>query len=118
MTEHAKYCFVAVYKGDKSEPSGRADFKFNGLDFESTSYDWLVVTGNYCAKLMGEGTVSGNPGYSFLMTVCDLGPSDGTFRITIWNTTDDEVVYDNLPSTPDDSFDGTDIAGGNIRIEL
>jgi hypothetical protein len=78
------------------------------LQFESTAYEWLVVTDDLCAKIQGVGTISGNPGYAFLISACDYGPSTGMFHIKIWTISDDSMIYDN---------GGTAIAGGNIRIK-
>jgi hypothetical protein len=40
-----------------------------------------------------------------------------TFRIKIWDIADgDAVVYDNLPSEADDSYEGTQLGGGSIVI--
>ena len=38
------------------------------------------------------------------------------FRIKIWDRTTGKVVYDNQMGKPDDSEDGTVLAGGSIVI--
>ena len=111
LSGHGQYCFIIKYKPGKSEPSGKASFKFNGMDLSSTSYDWLVVTDDFCAMFEGDAEVNGNPGYSFMITACDYGSKMGSFMIKIWDTITDVVMYDN-------HFDGTMIAGGDIRVEL
>jgi len=52
-------------------------------------------------------------------TICPLSlflPKVDTFRVKIWQTSDDTVVYDNQPDESDDSNVGTAIGGGNIQV--
>jgi len=69
-------------------PAGQTEFAFKtgGIDFHSTSYDWLVVVGSK-AQFQGSATVNGVAGYSFLATVVDgkIAGSASAFRIRIWN---------------------------------
>jgi hypothetical protein len=67
------------------------------------------VTDDLCAQIQGVGTISGSPGYAFLISACDYGPSAGMFGIKIWSISDDSMIYDN---------GGTVIASGNIHIEV
>src|SRR5262249_18714998 len=71
-------------------------FSNTNLDFHSTSYSSLTVTGTTQAIFKGVGTVNGVSGYSFLVSVTD-GRSNGAdkFRIKIWNTSTGTVLYDN-----------------------
>jgi parallel beta-helix repeat protein len=112
----ASFGFVSKYKKGASEPTGNTEFVFKAADlnFHSTSYDWLVVTGSDYAKFKGSGTINGanatnGEPYKFQLWAGDGDPD--TFRIKIWWEDADEaehVVYDN----------GMDqaIGGGNIVV--
>jgi len=72
----------------------------------------LVVTaGNdeAMAQLEGEGTVSGEEGYSFMMKAVDGGKGGvDTIQIVIWITDTDEEVFNNeVPQ---------ELGGGSIII--
>ena len=78
-----------------------------------------MITGSDCAKFKGEGSVEGSSNvHGFMLTACDNGePGTGdTFRIKIWKKVDGSVVYDNQYGVSEDSYDGTTIGGGNIKI--
>lgn len=112
---------MSKYKKGQSTPSGDTQFEFEaeGLVFESTSYDWLIISGSDCAKYKGLGDLNNVAGYGFMLTACDNGePGVGdTFRIKIWHSFDEtSPIYDNVMGAFDDSYDGTDIGGGNINI--
>jgi hypothetical protein len=66
------------------------------------------------------GTINGGGNYGFMLTATDaeLTPSTDVdlFRIKIWNKGTDEVVYDNKMGESDDSYAGTAIGGGNIKV--
>jgi hypothetical protein len=123
LTGKASFGFVSKYKNGQSVPTGNTQFTFTAaiLDFHSTSYEWLVITGSGCAKYKGLGTINGGAGYGFMLTACDNGePGSGdTFRVKIWDTSDnDVVVYDNmLGAVTDNSDGGTTIQGGNIQVK-
>ena len=102
--------------------TGQTEFQFKagGLNFHSSSYDWLVVAGAN-AKYKGVGTINGSGNYGFMLTATDekLTPSTDVdlFRIKIWDKdAGDGVVYDNKMGAGDDSYDGTSISGGNIVV--
>jgi hypothetical protein len=97
-------------------PTGNTNFQFVAADlhFKSTVYDWLVVAGQNKAKFKGEGTINGAGSYKFMLTAVDNGSTGDTFRVRIWDDTG--VVYDNKLGTSDDSYDGTVISGGNIKV--
>ncbi|MHB8868323.1 MAG: right-handed parallel beta-helix repeat-containing protein [Thermoleophilia bacterium] len=104
-TGKATFGFVSKYKKGASIPEGNTQFMFKAgdLNFHSTSYDWLVVTGSSFAKYKGEGTVNGSPSptggpYRFQIWAGDGGKTgDDTFRIRIWyeSAGAEMVVYDN-----------------------
>jgi hypothetical protein len=93
----ATFGFVSKYKKGVQTPEGNTEFQFKAADlnFHSTSYDWLVVTGSDYAKFKGTGTINGTGDYKFMLWAGDGEPD--TFRIRIWleeNSTEHEV-YDN-----------------------
>ncbi len=107
----ANFGFVSKYKKGATVPTGNTEFQFKAgsLNFHSSSYDWLLVTGSNYAKFKGIGTVNGSGAYKFQIWAGDDSPD--TFRIKIWTEDEDGVevvVYDN-------GFDQT-IDGGSIMI--
>ena len=106
LTGKATFGFVSKYKKGATVPTGQTEFQFKtgDLNFHSSSYDWLVVTGSDYAKFKGTGTINGAGEYKFQIWAGDDDPD--TFRIKIWN--DDGVIYDNGMDQP--------IGGGNIVV--
>jgi PKD repeat protein len=112
LTGRANFGFVAKYKQGTKVPAGQAEFQFHlaGLDFHSTSHEWLIVTGSDYARFKGSGTINGTGVYKFMIWAGDKDAD--TFRIKIWE--EDEAtgvetdVYDN-------GFD-QEIGGGSIVI--
>jgi len=109
----ANFGFVSKYKKGATVPTGQTEFVFNmaDLDFHSSSYQWLVVTGSDYAKFKGAGTINGEGDYKFMIWAGDGVPD--TFRIRIWTENDEGIetaVYDN----------GIDqaIGGGSIVIHV
>jgi hypothetical protein len=103
--------FVSKYKKGANVPTGQTEFVFKTVDlnFHSSSYDWLVVTGSNYAKFKGTGTINGAGNYRFMIWAGDNNPD--TFRIKIWEEDaagNETVKYDN----------GTDqaIGGGSIKV--
>ncbi len=90
----------ADYLNGKSTPEGVSDFFFNdtAFNFFSTNYQWLAVNGS-TAWYEGTGTVDGKSGYTFLVSTTEgklVGKNvPNTFRIQIWNTATNALVYDN-----------------------
>ncbi|MEK6374951.1 MAG: DNA/RNA non-specific endonuclease [Acidobacteriota bacterium] len=100
---------------DATTPSGNLEFQIPGggkLNFKSTSFDWLVITGAK-AQTAGHGTVDGVAGYAFVFTATDgkmAGDKIDKFRIRITKESTNTVVFDN-------SAAGADVmGGGNITI--
>ena len=107
----ANFGFVSKYKKGATGPTGNTEFVFQtaGLNFHSTSYDWLVVTGSDYARFKGIGTINGSGEYKFMLWAGDKEPD--TFRIKIWAEDEfgvETVEYDN-------GFD-QEIGGGNIVV--
>jgi hypothetical protein len=128
----ADFGFVSKYKKGATVPTGNTAFKFSAADFEfnSTSYEWLVVQGTNKAAYKGVGVIEGWQGeYKFRVTVRDADGSTtdaftvDAFRIKIWTDLADGtevVIYDNgLATDPDSEFGGTTpLSGGSIKIHV
>ncbi|MBP1620394.1 MAG: hypothetical protein H6Q02_1161 [Acidobacteria bacterium] len=129
LTGKANFGFVSKYVKGATTPSGQTEFQFKaaGLDFHSTSYEWLVVAGSK-AQYKGIGTVNGQGEFKFLLTAvdADVNAADGLvmdrFRIKIWSESNgvETVIYDNgLGDTDyddDPTVGTTEIGGGSIVI--
>jgi PKD repeat protein len=126
LTGKATFGFVAKYQKDKGAttpqpPTGNTEFQFKAgdLNFQSTSYDWLVVAG---AKAMykGSGTINGSGDYAFQLSAIDGQVSGGggvdKFRIRIWDKVTNVVIYDNKIGSPDNADPTTALGGGSITI--
>jgi Mg-chelatase subunit ChlD len=111
----ANFGFVSKYKKGATVPTGSTEFQFKAgnLNFHSDAYQWLVVAGDK-AQYKGTGTVNGASGYGFMLTATDGSPDK--FRIKIWKTVDDSIVYDNQIGGGDTADPTTAIAGGSIQI--
>jgi hypothetical protein len=106
-TGKATFGFVSRYKKGATAPDGNTQFVFHasGLDFSSTSYQWLVVNqhgGN--AQFKGDGTINGSGDYQFMIWATDGSRDASRIQITNGNTT----VYDNGVQQP--------IGGGSIIV--
>lgn len=106
-------------------PTGDTEFEFRaaGLNFQSVSYQWLVISGAR-AQYKGTGTINGTGNFGFLLTAIDgqVNGAGGTdkFRIKIWDVSHgDALVYDNqvvCGDTADNADPCTTLAGGSIVI--
>jgi predicted extracellular nuclease len=96
LTGKATFGFVAKYQKGATVPVGNTEFQFKtgDLNFQSVSYEWLVVAGSK-AQFKGEGTINGAGSYKFMLTATDSNPDK--FRIRIWyeEAGVEYVVYDN-----------------------
>jgi FtsP/CotA-like multicopper oxidase with cupredoxin domain len=121
--------FHTNVKYKRGVPSGKTwfDAPDAGFAFETTSYDWLVVTADR-AQYRGTAEVNGVPGYRFVLSVADLlpvglplplpvGPHDG-LRLRVWDSATGAVVYDNAPSASDDmdTMPLQSITSGDIAV--
>ncbi len=115
----ATFGFSSKYRKGNIFPTGPTEFQFNAADlnFHSSEYKWLVVTGSNFAKFKGEGTINGEPAsndspYKFQVWAGDgTGPNGAdTFRVKIWYEAggSETVVYDNGMNQP--------IGGGSIVV--
>jgi len=113
LVGRANFGFISRYQKGAAVPTGNTEFQFQtaGLNFHSTSYQWLVVNRNGLnAQFKGVGRLNGVNGYKFMIWATDMSKLNGTtdtFRIQITDASD-VVVYDN----------GTEqaIAGGSIVV--
>jgi hypothetical protein len=120
----ATFGFVSKYQKGANVPDGNTEFQFKegNLNFKSTSYDWLVVTGSGKAQYKGSGTINGTGNYGFMLTAID-GDDKGAggidkLRIKIWDKATGVVVYDNQVTgdTSDSGIPNTALGGGSIVI--
>jgi len=120
MYGKATFGFVSRYRRGATVPTGRTVFVFRVADlrFQSTSYDFLVISGAR-AQYKGTGTINGEGNFKFLLTATDSAVSGGgdvdKFRIKIF-VAGGGVIYDNQPGAKDDANLTTELGGGNIRI--
>jgi len=120
--DKANFGFVSKYEKGKTVPTGNTEFQFKagGLDFTSTNYDWLVVSGA-TAKYKGVGKIKDVAGdFGFMIFATD-GEVNGKanvdkFRIKIWMASNESnIVYDNeFGSTTEEA--STIISGGSIVV--
>ncbi len=115
----AAFGLVSKYNKGHSTPDGNTEFQAPGMNFKSTSCDWLVVAGPK-AQYKGSGTINGSGNYGFMLTVIDgsmksKGGAD-MFRIKIWDKSTGLAIYDNQPGAPDTAAPTTATGGGSIRI--
>jgi hypothetical protein len=119
LSGRANFGFVSKYEKGAKIPTGQTEFQFQlaSLNFHSTAYEWLVVSGTSKAQYKGVGKINGSGNYGFLLTAYDGTPD--RFRIKIWNKdASDAVVYDNGLGGGDDIDAATPqpINGGSIVI--
>ena len=119
LTGKAVFGFVSKYQKGANIPTGKTQFQFKAADmnFQSTSYDWMVVAGTK-AQFKGLGTINGEGEYSFMLTANDgasLNRVD-TFRIKIWDKATDSIIYDNQLDALDSENPTTTIGGGSIVV--
>jgi hypothetical protein len=121
LTGKARFGFAAKYQRGAVVPTGHTIFCFRvaDLDFRSTDYQWLVVSGPK-SQYKGSGTINGNGNYGFILTAVDGEIAGGggidKFRIKIWDKTTDNIIYDNQMGATDDSSPTTAISSGRIVI--
>jgi len=116
----ASFGFVSQYQSGATLPIGNTRFQLNasGLNFQSTSYEWLVISGNK-AQYTGVGTINGSGSYRFMLTTidCDQTSGDGQdkVRLRIWSDSTG-LIYDNQLNAPDNADPATVLGGGSIVI--
>ena len=115
--QKAHFNFNPKYQKNSSVLKGKADFNVSAMKFESTSLDWLIVSGPR-SQFMGTGTINGAGEYGFFISVIDgkISGGEDLFRIMIWDSTTGETVYDNQPGANNDADPITELGGGSIVI--
>jgi predicted extracellular nuclease len=106
----ASFELAAQYPGPEVVLSGETRFELPGMAFKSTSLDWLVsdLAGSG-ASYLGSGTLNGDDGFTFQMTVID-GPD--RLRMQIWDSAGALVL-----DTGSNAGDGTSpILSGQIIV--
>jgi hypothetical protein len=117
----ANFGLVSKYLPAGGVPTGETEFqlKAGDLNFHSTAYEWLVVSGAR-AQYRGTGRVNNAGSYGFIVTVLDgdMPGGDGIdrFRIKIWDKATGAVVYDNQPGAPNTANPTAPLGGGQIVI--
>jgi hypothetical protein len=119
LVGRATFGFVSAYQHGANVPTGQTQFKFQvaDLDFHSSSYEWLVVSGAK-AQYKGSGTIDGSGDYGFILTAVDGALNGGggvdTFRIKIWEKEHNLIVYDNQAGASDTSAPATAVQGSVV----
>ncbi|TMB95064.1 MAG: hypothetical protein E6J38_06365 [Chloroflexi bacterium] len=117
----AFFGFLARYQKDGAVPFAQPGFrlKTDRFAFDSTAYDWLVVTGAK-AQLHGSGRVNGNAGYAFLVSAIDgdrIGKDvPDRLRIKIWDAASGAVLYDTQAGDPDGADPVRVLGGGSLIV--
>lgn len=122
LTGRANFGFVSRYRpGHPELPVGNTQFQFQtgNMNFHSNAYEWLVIAGPR-AQFRGTGTINGTGAYTFIITAIDGQATGGggidKFRMKIWDTASNTLVYDNQLGAPDPADPTTAISGGSIVI--
>lgn len=120
FTSKAHFGFNTRYPQGASLPSGEMQLTLGGgeLTFHSEEYEWLVISGSH-AQMRGAGSLDGEDGYGFLVTLIDAGASgsgEDMIRIRIWETGTGQVIYDTQGADPDDVDPAVPLGGGSIVI--
>jgi len=111
LSGKANFGINVKYLKDSNVPTGQTqfDFKAGNLNFHSTNYDWLVITGTK-AQYRGSGTINGSGDYGFMVTAID---GDDAFRMVIWDKRTSAVIFDNALGQPNPQL----IGGGSVNIQ-
>jgi endonuclease G len=104
-TQAGKGTLVVNARYMKDGLNGNVKFDAAKSGFNSTSLEWLVVTGT-TAVVKGTGTIDGAGTFAFIATVNDATPDK--FGIRIWNPATNAVVFDTVTPQP--------LGGGAVTI--
>lgn len=117
-TGELKFGIQSKYTANNNTPEGKIklDFKTANFSFDSTSYQWLVITGTK-AQLKGTGTINGSGSYNILITALDETQTEGVDKVRIKITDSlNNVIYDNQAGDPDGADPTTSITKGSLKI--
>ncbi len=114
-----KFGIDAKYNGGHlTIPIGQSKFTFKtgNIDFSSTSFQWLVVSGAE-ATVEGTGTINGSGGYTFLFSGIDGSQTGGQslMRILITDSSN-TTIYDTQPRDPSTAAPITPLTNGVIKV--
>ena len=118
-TGRATFGFLARYDKEGASVVAQPGFRFRigRFEFESTSYDWLVIADGK-AQLRGSGRVNGSGSYAFQIAAID-GQAPGSsdrLRIRIWDSATALLVYDNQRGAPEGAEPASGLGGGSITV--
>jgi hypothetical protein len=113
LTGNAIFSFALKYQKGAKVPSGDVYLQVANLNFKSTSFDWLVISGSK-AQYQGTGTINDAGNYGFLIAAMDSSPDK--IRIKIWDKSSGEAIYDNQAGASETADPTTIIQGGSIVI--
>lgn len=122
LTGKSTFGFSSKYLKGATIPTGNTQFTFHsaGMDFSSTAYEWLVVSGARC-QYKGSGKINGSGTYRFILTAIDGQVNGGggidKFRIKIWDEISGLVIYDNQRGEDDGAALATALGGGSIVVK-
>lgn len=117
----AHFNVVARYAQGAHIPDGLIEFKFQAaaLKFQSTSYQWLVISGAK-AQVQGIGSINGSGVYDFILTLIDGqaqgGGKSDAFRLKIWDRVTGSIIYDTQQNATITADPTTTLGGGSIVI--
>lgn len=117
----AKFGVVAKIKKGDTIPSGNLQFRLGDFEFESLTYDWLVISGSK-ATLQGTGTINDRGKYGYTLTILNeksvAGCPDGCLRLRVWDAANSSIIiYDNERSRSASANPVTPVLRGNIKIQ-
>lgn len=114
-----KFGVHAKYVNNSFLPKGEIelDLKKGNFEFESESYQWLIISGNV-AYVQGVGKLNDGGNYNILLTAVD-GTQTGTpdlIRVQITDPLTNTVTFDSEPGSPIYARPTTQIIRGSIKI--
>lgn len=117
LTGKANFSFVSKYRKDEIEPASTVKFEFKAgdLEFESTSNEFIVVSGSN-AMYRGTGTLNGGGNYRFLLNVTDGSPDRVRIQIVDTTPVTGGIVYDNEMGKSEYEPPGVAVGGGNVAV--
>jgi RHS repeat-associated protein len=119
LTGKASFQLNAGYAANSAVPSGKLVLTFQAanVSFQSTSLDWLVVSGG-TAWYEGTGTLNGSGTYGFLAAASSGGAGTGKLRVRIWNKATGAILYDTQPGAPIPAAPTTHTTSGSIVFRI
>jgi RHS repeat-associated protein len=119
LTGKASFQLSAGYAANSAVASGKLVLVFQAakLSFQSTSLDWLVVSGG-TAWYEGTGTLKGSGSYGFLVAASSGGAGTAKLRVRIWNKATGAILYDTQPGAPIPAAPTTHTTSGSIVFRV